>query len=168
MPRVREIKPKDPTELEDSPLKYYKKTDDGLKRKRKDFYKDGCDWLKRRRTKILNKQTEIIELNFEEQENLFTPRINRRSKSVVKLSFSQRQKQYQRRRSQNRQSLYDKELNQFSYSPRINLKSSRIAKRSLNRVPLSERNMGKSKSNAMAMLTGIDSFIQFHDDLSNG
>jgi hypothetical protein len=46
-PRVREIKVRDPTELdvEESPIKSYRKTNDGLKRKRKDFYKEGRKWL---------------------------------------------------------------------------------------------------------------------------
>lgn len=66
--------------------------------------------MEQRKAKMLGKQAEIIELNFEEEENLYVPKINKRSKSVVKLNFSQRQNQYERQSIQNKQNIIDKEL----------------------------------------------------------
>lgn len=80
-PRIQEVKPLDPTELEDSPLKQYQRNGPKATHKRKDLYQNGVEWLEQKKVKILNKQSEVIELNFEEEENLFTPRINKRSQS---------------------------------------------------------------------------------------
>lgn len=92
------------------------------------------------------------------------PKINRRSKSVVKMSFSQRQKQYERNTVQTKQNIIDKELRQFTYSPRINLKSQRIAEKSLTRIPLTERKMKKGMASAIALLMPDDDQIKFYDD----
>lgn len=83
---------------------------------------------------------------------------------MVKLSFSQRQKQYEKHSIQSKQSIIEKELNQFTYSPRINLKSQRIAEKSLTRVPLTERKMKKGMASAMALLMPDDEKIKFYDD----
>jgi hypothetical protein len=56
-PRVNRSKTKDPTDLEESPLKNFQKTNGGkLKRRRnKDLYRDGCRWLAKKRANILSK-----------------------------------------------------------------------------------------------------------------
>ena len=149
---------------EESPFKRYEKCQQKVQKKKRDFYKQGVEWLEQRKAKIIGKQAEVIEMNFEEEQNLFVPKINRRSKSVVKMSFSQRQKQYERNTVQSKQNIVDKELSQFTYSPRINLKSQRIAEKSLTRIPLTERKMKKGIASAMALLMPDDEKIKFYDD----
>ena len=67
-----------------------------MSKRKRDLYKTGVEWLEQRKLKMLGRQAEIIEMNFEEEENLFVPKINRKSRSVVKLNFTQRQSQYER------------------------------------------------------------------------
>jgi hypothetical protein len=81
---------------------------------------------------------------------------------VVKLNFNQRQKQYERRRSKNRASLFEKEFTQFTYSPRINRKSRNMAKKS-QRVPLTERGR-QGENRPIRDLSASEQFIKFYED----
>lgn len=116
------LKPKQPTSKEN--LEEMKTLE-----KKKDLYTEGKEWLQRRKEKILEIKSKEIEKFFEDEETMYTPRINKRSKSAIKIGFKQRQKIYLRRRDVNQKNIEKKEMEKFTYKPKINEKSLKIAHR---------------------------------------
>ena len=153
-------KPKPKTALKDE--------DQDQHAEKKDLYKQGREWLHRRNMKILEIQAEKMEKNFEQSEKLYRPRINERSRSSVKLNFSERQKMYKNRRDRNKRSLIAKENSTFTFTPRLNLKSLKMAKKA-------ERESERKAKTARGILDDPDKqtkeaieevYLKFYDDHS--
>lgn len=95
--------------------------------KKKDMYTEGKEWLQRRKEKLLEIRSKEIEKNFEDDQLLYTPRINKKSKSAIKIGFDKRQEIYMKRKTVNKKSIEKKELEKFAFKPKINEKSMKIA-----------------------------------------
>lgn len=90
--------------------------------KSRDLYKQGRELIKKKHAKIYEEQARQIELQFEENEDYFKPKINEYSKSVVKSDFEERQKMFKRRKIRNKRKLKKRNCS-YSFKPKLNKKS---------------------------------------------
>lgn len=92
----------------------------------KDLYKQGKKMIEKRNERIYEEQTKRFEMEFEEDEDFYKPKINEYSKSVVKSNFEERQKMFKRRKNRNKRQLSVK--NSCSFKPKLNEKSIKMLK----------------------------------------
>lgn len=102
-----------------------------------ELYKNGKKMVNRKRDMIFEEQSKQMQRQLEEDEELFKPKINKVSRSVVKTSFEQRQKSFRKRKSRNKRSIMKRDCS-YSFTPRINKPTSK--------TPRGRRDRGKETS----------------------
>ena len=92
-----------------------------------DMYKKGKRWMQDKNARIYELQAQVIERNFEEEQNFYRPRINKKSQEIVS-KFEERQKLFTKRKSRNKRTL-SKCANNYSFKPMINKKSAKMVEK---------------------------------------
>ena len=92
------------------------------------IYETNQNWLEKRNNKVLKMQIDSVDKKKfrQEEEAPFHPKINKKSRSCVKMGFFQRQEQYKRQKEKNSKKLLDSLRKNYCFQPKINKKVSKF------------------------------------------